>query len=471
MVSSSVPPVRLRLIGAVTAEGPAGEVAFSSPMVRTLLALLAVGAGGAVTTRALIDEIWGEELPTRAAEALQVLVSRLRGRRRTRGRGSIGPIGETYRLDLPATPSTCTASTTTPPRPSPPTRRARPCSSAAHGRSRRGAASRSPGRRWASASRSSGCAPSTAACASSSGWAPRCWTSTARRRPSSSSSPTSAADRSRERLPSSPRPACTGRAARARPSRSSRPPAAACATSYDVEPGPEIEDLTLRLLAPTPARQPRPTLVGREEELAAVRALLEAPEAGAIRLITGEAGIGKTALLRAARREAWMRGAAVGGGSCDVDAPPWAAWAEALAELGAAPVAPGEPAPGRALLDRLTARPGPGAADPRRRSTSPTPRRSPRCAASPASACPPGWSLLVAAREPDAQAHPIWGGTHAELALLDVRQRRAPAASSTPPRCAGWSSGTCPGSRPTGPRASPRPCASAPAGTPCTSPR
>ena len=70
-------------------------------------------------------------------------------------------------------------------------------------------------------------------------------------------------------------------------------------------------------------------------------------------MITGEAGIGKTALLRAARREAWMRGAAVGGGSCDVDAPPWTAWAEALAELGVPPVAPGEPAAGRALRDRL----------------------------------------------------------------------------------------------------------------------
>ena len=32
---------------------------------------------------------------------------------------------------------------------------------------------------------------------------------------------------------------------------------------------------------------------------------------------------------------------------------------------------------------------------------------------------PAGVVLLVAAREPDAQAHPIWSGTHADLALLD----------------------------------------------------
>lgn len=56
-----------------------GEVRPSqSRQVRTLLALLAVHARGAVDDNLLIDEIWGEQLPAHPRATLQVSLTRLR---------------------------------------------------------------------------------------------------------------------------------------------------------------------------------------------------------------------------------------------------------------------------------------------------------------------------------------------------------------------------------------------------------
>src|SRR3954469_19473129 len=103
--SMSSPPaseVRIRLFGAVSIEGASGAVGHPGRRLRTLLALLAAACRGTVAVPALIEEIWGEELPERPDGALQGLVSRLRGEAPDEGtRLPIPPIGETYRLDLP----------------------------------------------------------------------------------------------------------------------------------------------------------------------------------------------------------------------------------------------------------------------------------------------------------------------------------------------------------------------------------
>ena len=115
--------------------------------LRTLLALLAAACRGSVTVPALIDEIWGEELP-RAP------------RRRAAGAGQPAPArgpatGDAAadrpdRRDLPPRRAPRRRRPAPLPRrrrraPSPPTPRATRSSSTADGRSRRGAASRSPG--------------------------------------------------------------------------------------------------------------------------------------------------------------------------------------------------------------------------------------------------------------------------------------------------------------------------------------
>ena len=99
---SSSDGIRIRVLGEVAIEGASGEVVRPGRRLRTLLALIASACRGTVAVPALIDEIWGEDLPERPDGALQVLVSRLRREAPDDGtRLPIPPIGETYRLDLP----------------------------------------------------------------------------------------------------------------------------------------------------------------------------------------------------------------------------------------------------------------------------------------------------------------------------------------------------------------------------------
>ncbi len=89
---------------------------------------------------------------------------------------------------------------------------------------------------------------------------------------------------------------------------------------------------------PTPARSLLPSgLVGREREEQRLGALLAASVAGqgCLVLVGGEAGIGKTALVRAVAAEAAAYGAAVLIGGCyDLSVtPPYGPWREALACL------------------------------------------------------------------------------------------------------------------------------------------
>jgi predicted ATPase/DNA-binding SARP family transcriptional activator len=74
------------ILGAVEARsGDGGQVNVGGPRLRSLLALLALDAGRVVTVERLIDGLYGEETPPRAANALQAQISRLRARLRDAG--------------------------------------------------------------------------------------------------------------------------------------------------------------------------------------------------------------------------------------------------------------------------------------------------------------------------------------------------------------------------------------------------
>jgi predicted ATPase/DNA-binding SARP family transcriptional activator len=76
------------------------EVAPTSDLQRTLLAVLAARRGRAVSADELIDALWGDRLPEHPASALQSQIFRLR--RLLGDADSIGTEGAGYRLHLPA---------------------------------------------------------------------------------------------------------------------------------------------------------------------------------------------------------------------------------------------------------------------------------------------------------------------------------------------------------------------------------
>ena len=64
-------PVELR-------NGPGTTVPVAGARLRTLLVLLALDAGRAVSTDRLTDSLWGEHAPESASATLHVYISRLR---------------------------------------------------------------------------------------------------------------------------------------------------------------------------------------------------------------------------------------------------------------------------------------------------------------------------------------------------------------------------------------------------------
>jgi transcriptional regulator with XRE-family HTH domain/tetratricopeptide (TPR) repeat protein len=106
------------------------------------------------------------------------------------------------------------------------------------------------------------------------------------------------------------------------------------------------EPAAVRMLAaPTPrARPAAPPLVGREQELGVLRASLAASMAGqgGLVLLSGEAGVGKTALAEALCWEAAQQGMLALFGRCyDLsETPPYGPWTDALSQF---PPAPGSP--------------------------------------------------------------------------------------------------------------------------------
>ncbi|MFG2002580.1 BTAD domain-containing putative transcriptional regulator [Spirillospora sp. NPDC048911] len=71
--------MRIRVLGPLEVIGDDGPVDVGGDRVRALVARLALDAGHPVSAELLIDDLWGEEPPRGALNALQRLVSRLRG--------------------------------------------------------------------------------------------------------------------------------------------------------------------------------------------------------------------------------------------------------------------------------------------------------------------------------------------------------------------------------------------------------
>jgi predicted ATPase/DNA-binding SARP family transcriptional activator len=72
--------VRIGILGPLDVrDGAARPIEISGPRLRALLIRLAVDAGRTVSAERLIDDLWGDAPPAGAANALQALVSRLRG--------------------------------------------------------------------------------------------------------------------------------------------------------------------------------------------------------------------------------------------------------------------------------------------------------------------------------------------------------------------------------------------------------
>ncbi|WP_018332018.1 BTAD domain-containing putative transcriptional regulator [Actinomycetospora chiangmaiensis] len=188
---------------------------------------------------------------------------------------------------------------------------------------------------------------------------------------------------------------------------------------HGVDPGPALRELEATLLAaPRRGTRRREPVVGRSELLAAVRARLDDVERGAVVIALGEAGIGKTSLLRAARDEARVRGAVVGSGAWNEADTPLTAWSEGLHDLGT-PVPTRDPEFGRAVHRALRRR----AADAPLLLTLDDAHRADSASLGTLLSLarrglPPGIVVLVAAREPDAVAHPRWEEIRADLVRL-----------------------------------------------------
>lgn len=189
---------------------------------------------------------------------------------------------------------------------------------------------------------------------------------------------------------------------------------------HGVDPGPALRELEAALLAsprrlPTPRREP---VVGRSDLLAAVRARLDDDRRGSLVLAVGEAGIGKTSLLRAARDEARLRGAITGCGTWNEADTPLTAWTEGLHDLGS-PVPVRDPEFGRTVHRVLRLR----AADAPLLLTLDDAHRADSASLGTLLAIarrglPAGIVVLVAAREPDAIERPRWEEIRADLVRL-----------------------------------------------------
>lgn len=185
-----------------------------------------------------------------------------------------------------------------------------------------------------------------------------------------------------------------------------------------VEPGEELRAAYRALLderrgiptETTPAA--KPLMVGREGPLATVVDALGEGAAGRVVVVEGEAGIGKSVLLAAARHAAAEQGATTLSGVWDEDGSPMAAW---FATLGRPPAGQ-RSSPVAWVGERLAtlARDAPLliALDDAHRADSVSLHALATVARS---GVPAGVVVLVAARAPDAVAHLDWAGARAEL--------------------------------------------------------
>ncbi|PZG21782.1 AfsR/SARP family transcriptional regulator [Nonomuraea aridisoli] len=99
--------LRFAVLGPVRAWRDGGELDLGTPLQRSILGMLLLREGHAVTPNEMIDAVWGEEAPPRALGALRTYVSRLRTvlepDRPARSRPELlTSIGRGYALRLPA---------------------------------------------------------------------------------------------------------------------------------------------------------------------------------------------------------------------------------------------------------------------------------------------------------------------------------------------------------------------------------
>lgn len=390
---------QIRLLGTV---GVAGADVPRSAVLRTLLALLALDPGRPVATSTLIDELYGESLPQHPAAALHVQVTRLR---KLVAPAKVASTGGGYALEVPraqvdlcrfhdAEPDVALRSIDGEPFPG-----CRPAP-------RLEAARRRVEVRWLELVED------------------RARTLLDDDQPAAAlslASPALAGHLDREHL--------TALVATAlhRLGRSGEALRTIAATrrelkvEHGLDPGAELRAVE-RTVLDARDRSPggRRVVVGREGPLATIRDGLDHPTAGRIVLVAGEAGIGKSTLLGAAAEEARSRDARVGRGLWEHDQAPFAAWVEALHGVGVEPPALRDPAPGRTLRRRLAL----AAGDAQVLVTLDDAHRADGASldvlrALGRAGVPPGVVVLVAAREPDAVAHPAWSDAAADLAPLD----------------------------------------------------
>jgi predicted ATPase/DNA-binding SARP family transcriptional activator len=95
--------VQVLILGSLEVLDAAGAaIALNGPKIRALTALLALDAGKVVSTDRLIDGIYGDDQPVRAANALQLQISKLRHTLRAAGEAAIDTRPPGYVLDIPA---------------------------------------------------------------------------------------------------------------------------------------------------------------------------------------------------------------------------------------------------------------------------------------------------------------------------------------------------------------------------------
>lgn len=189
---------------------------------------------------------------------------------------------------------------------------------------------------------------------------------------------------------------------------------------YGLDPGPDLIALHRRILLQDSSlggerprsRRRRAPLLARDAELASILEPLRGD--GAVVVTDGEAGIGKTALARVALDQAERQGARVGQGRFDDDGDAFSAWTDALRAAGGGRLA--DVTGSGTTPTRLAELSGWGPTllvlEDAHRADAPSLgllRRS-------ASNLPGGFVVLVTARHPDSETHPLWSGVLADLA-------------------------------------------------------
>ena len=187
-----------------------------------------------------------------------------------------------------------------------------------------------------------------------------------------------------------------------------------------VDPGDELREAYRRLLldrtrTSTPTPPPATRLVGRDEPLGRIAASLDADAVdGRIVVVEGEAGIGKSSLLAAARRVA-AKHAATATGMWDESRTPMAAWFDALGLPPAGPAGAPVPWVRERLAELAVEGPVLVTLDDAHHADSASLAALSGLARH---GVPPGVVVLVAARVPDVVPHPDWGSCRAELARV-----------------------------------------------------